>query len=60
MIFHAATQQLWKAGDYRLYWGIRGWDAARWDGEDMTYLGRELTISEAMKLCESDASSASR
>jgi hypothetical protein len=58
LVFHATGDQEYRCHPYALFLNTRGWDCWRVDRSHERCLGRELTISQAMKLAEQDAKNA--
>ena len=54
MIFTAFDESSYRSGPYRICWTVRGYDVWNMDKPKGACLARELTISEAMALCETD------
>lgn len=54
MIFSAISPHTYASGDYRLYWGVKGWQLWRWIGLKQRCLGRELTLGQGMEIARKD------
>lgn len=55
LIFHATAPMEYRCHPYAIHWSIRGWELWNMSRSKRACLGRELTMSQAIKLAELDA-----
>ena len=56
MQFHADSPLVFRCEPYAIYWGIQGWSAYNMK-QRKALLAKDVTLSEALARCESDAKS---